>query len=51
MKIKQFENTLLSIKIPSDIKNEQKAQLSESTNKIVEALMPSRLYRFRQHLE
>ena len=48
MKIKEFENTLLSIKIPSNIKFEQKAQLSEPINKIVEDLMPSRLYHFRQ---
>ena len=48
MKIKEFENTLLSIKIPSNIKSEQKAQLSEPINKIVEDLMPSRLYRFWQ---
>ncbi len=48
MKITEFEKTLQGIKIPSNIKIEQRAQLCEPLIKIVEDLMPSRLYRFRQ---
>lgn len=48
MKIKEFEKTLQGVKIPSNIRAEQQAQLCEPINKIVEELMPSRLYRFRQ---
>ena len=47
-KIKEFETILESIKVPSDMKIEQQEPLMTSINAIVEDMLPSRLYRFRE---
>ena len=47
-KIKEFETVLESIKIPSNMVMEQQTQLMKPISTIVEDMLPSRLYRFRQ---
>lgn len=47
-KIKEFETVLESIKIPSNMGMEQQTQLMKPISTIVEDMLPSRLYRFRQ---
>ena len=46
--IKEFETVLESIKIPSNMVMEQQTQLMKPISTIVEDMLPSRLYRFRQ---
>ena len=47
-KIKEFETVLESIKVPSNMGMEQQTQLMKPISTIVEDMLPSRLYRFRQ---
>ncbi len=47
-KIIEFETVLESIKIPSNMEMEQQTQLLKPISNIVEDMLPSRLYRFRQ---
>ncbi|MBD5522407.1 MAG: hypothetical protein HDR03_14485 [Lachnospiraceae bacterium] len=47
-KIKEFETILEGIKVPANMGMEQQAQLMKLISTIVEDMLPSRLYRFRQ---
>ena len=47
-KIKEFEAVLEGIKVPTNMGMEQQTQLMKPISTIVEDMMPSRLYRFRQ---
>lgn len=47
-KIKEFETVLEGIKLPSSMEMEQQTQLMKPISIIVEDMLPSRLYRFRQ---
>lgn len=47
-KLKEFETILESIKVPSNMEIEQQAQLVQPISNLVEAMLPSRLYRFRK---
>ncbi len=47
-KIREFETVLEGIKVPANMGMEQQAQLMEPISTIVEDMLPSRLYRFRQ---
>lgn len=46
--IKEFETLLESIKTPSNLTLEQQAQLLQPISDVLENMLPSRLYRFRQ---
>ncbi len=47
-KIREFETVLEGIKVPANMGIEQQAQLMKPISTIVEDMLPSRLYRFRQ---
>lgn len=47
-RIREFEKILEGIRVPANMGMEQQAQLMKPISDIVEEMLPSRLYRFRQ---